>query len=52
MQTFDKVGVFAVEEGGGKTGVTGTTGSTNSMDVIIDIAWQVVVDNVGDVWNI
>lgn len=44
--------VASVEEGSGNTSVTGSTSSTNSMDVIVDVSGEVVVDNVGNVGDI
>ena len=48
----DDVAVRAIEEGGGDTRVTGTARTTNTMDVVVDVAGQVVVDDVGDIGNI
>lgn len=44
--------VATVEEGSGDTSVTGTSSTTDSVDVVIDIGWEIVVDDVGNVWNI
>ena len=44
--------VTAVEEGRGNTGVSSTAGTTDTMDVVVNIRGQIVVDNVGDIGNI
>ena len=55
-EQFDKVTddvlVTTVEEGGGNTDVTGTAGTTNTMNVIVDVGGQVVVDDVSDIGNV
>lgn len=44
--------VLVVEERRGQTHVTDTTGTTDSMDVLVDVAGQVVVDDQLDVGDI
>ena len=51
-QFADDVLVATVEECGGQTGVPSTSGTTNTMNIVVDIAGEVVVDNVGDVGDI
>lgn len=48
----DDTTVATVEESSGDTSVAGTTGTTNTMDVVIDIGREIVVDDVGNVGNI
>lgn len=48
----DDTTVATVEESSGNTSVSGTTGTTDTMDVVIDISREIVVDDVGDVGNI
>jgi hypothetical protein len=48
----DDTAVATVEEGSGDTSVTSTASTTDTMNVVIDISWEIVVDDVGDVWNI
>ena len=44
--------VPAVEEGSGNTSVAGTTGTTDTMDVIVDVTGEIIVDNVGDIGDV
>ena len=44
--------VATVEEGSGDTGVTSTSSTTDAVNVVIDISWKIVVDDVSNVWNI
>jgi hypothetical protein len=48
----DNASVATVEECGRDTRVTSTTSTTNSMNVIINVGWEIIVDNmcnIGDV---
>lgn len=44
--------VASVEEGGGNTGVSGSASSTDSVDVIVNVGGEIVVNNVGNVGDI
>jgi len=44
--------VATVEESGGNTSVSGTTGTTDTVDVVVDVGGEIVVDNVLDVGDI
>ena len=46
------VAISAIEECGGETGVASATGTTDSMDIIVDIARKIVVDDVSDVGDV
>lgn len=59
MSLFQKVdqvahntAVATIEESSGDTSVTGTTGTTNSVNIVVDIGGQVIVDDVGNIRNI
>lgn len=47
-----KLGVAVGEEGHGGTGGSSTAGSADTVDVVLDVAWHVVVDNVGDALDV
>jgi hypothetical protein len=53
FEQFDQVSnnasIATVEEGGGETSVTGTTSTTDTMDIVVNVGWEIVVDNVGDI---
>jgi hypothetical protein len=51
-QLPDNTAVAAVEERSGDTSVTRTTGTTNAVNVVINIGGEIIVNDVGDVWNI
>jgi len=51
-EVANEVVVAAVKEGGGKTSVTGTTGTADTVHIVIDIRWQVIVDDMSDIGNI
>lgn len=51
-EVTDDVFVTTVEEGSGTASVAGTTSTTDTMNVIIDVGGEVVVDNMGDIGNI
>lgn len=44
--------VATVEEGGSQTSVSGTTSSTNTMNVVVNVSGEIVVDNVKNVGDI
>lgn len=46
------VGVFLVDETGGKSSVTRSSGTADSVHVVVDVLGEIVVDNVGDVRDI
>ena len=48
----DDATIATIEEGGRQTGVSSTAGTTNTMNVVVDVGWKVVVDDMGDVWNV
>jgi hypothetical protein len=48
----DDTAVATVEEGGCDTGVSGTTSTTDTMNVIVNVGGQIVVDDVSDIINI
>jgi hypothetical protein len=43
--------VAAVEESSGNTSVSCTSGTTDTMDVVVNIGREVVVDHVSDIWD-
>jgi hypothetical protein len=48
----DNTSVATVEEGSGDTSVTCTTSTTDSVNVVINIGWKIVIDNVDNVRDI
>ena len=46
------VAVLLVDEGKGGTSVTSTTGTANPVDVVVNVARKVVVDNLRDVGDV
>lgn len=48
----DDTTVATVEESSSNTGVASTAGTTDTMNVVINVGGEIVVDNVGDVGNI
>ena len=48
----DDVAVLLVDEGKGGTSVTSTTGTANPVDVVVNVAGKVVVDNLRDVGDV
>jgi hypothetical protein len=44
--------VATVEESSRDTSVSSTTSSANSMNVVINIGWEIVVDNMGDIRDV
>jgi hypothetical protein len=52
LASFNNSTVATVEECGCDTGVSGTTSTTDTMDVVVNIGGQVVVDDVPHVGNI
>jgi hypothetical protein len=48
----DDVPVTTVEEGSGVTRVSGTAGTTDTMDVVVNVRREIVIDDVRDVGNI
>lgn len=51
-QVADDTTVAAVEEGSRDTRVTSTSSTTDTVDVVVDVGWQVVVDDMLNVGNI
>ena len=51
-EVADNVTVATVEESSGNTDVTRATSTTDTMDVIVDVRGQVIIDDVCDVGNI
>lgn len=45
-EVTDNTTVATVEEGSGDTGVTGTSSTTDTVDVVVNVGWEIVVDNV------
>ena len=56
LEKFDEisrdVAVSAIEECGGDPGVAGAPCTTDSMDVIVNVAGEIVIDDMGDVGDI
>ena len=56
LEKFDQISnnasVAAVEECSRQTSIASTTSTTNAMDVIIDVGWKIVVDDVGNVRDV
>ncbi|CAH0053234.1 unnamed protein product [Clonostachys solani] len=48
----DDTTVATVEEGSGNTRVSSTTSTTNTVDVVVNVSRQVIVDDVGDIGDI
>ena len=48
----DDVAVLLVDKGKGGTSVTSTTGTTNPVDVVVNVAGKVVVDNLRDIGDV
>jgi hypothetical protein len=48
----DNSTVATVEESSGNTSVSSTAGTTNTMDVVVNVGREIIVDDVGDVGNI
>jgi hypothetical protein len=51
-QITDDTSVAAVEEGGRDTSVTGTSSTTDSVNVVINVGWQIVINDVSDIRNV
>jgi hypothetical protein len=51
-QLADNTTVATVEESSGVTSVSGTTSTTDTVNVVVNVGGQIVVDNVCDVGNI
>lgn len=45
----DNPAISTVEKCRGFTSISCTTGTTNAVDVVIDVRWEVVIDNVSDI---
>ena len=56
LEEFDQVSddttVATVEERSRQTSVTSTACTTNAMNIVVDVGWQVVVDDMIDVVDI
>jgi hypothetical protein len=56
LEEFNQVSndttVATVKEGSRETSVTSTTSTTDSVDIVVDVGWQVVVDDMRDVTDI
>jgi hypothetical protein len=56
LQELDQVTndatVAAVEECSRETSVTSTAGTTDAVNIVVDVGRKVVVDDVGDMWNV
>jgi hypothetical protein len=44
--------VATVEKGGCNTGVSGTTGTTDAVNIVIDVARKIVIDDVSNIRNV
>jgi hypothetical protein len=51
-QITNNTSVATVEESCRDTCVTSTTSTTNSVNVVIDVGWEIIVDDVGDIGNV
>jgi hypothetical protein len=51
-QITNDASVAAVEESSGDTSVTGTSSTTDSMNVVINVSWEIVVDDMSDIGDI
>jgi hypothetical protein len=51
-QITNNTSVATVEECCRDTCVTSTTSTTNSVNVVIDVGWEIIVDDVGDIGNV
>ena len=48
----DNAAIAPVEKRGCFSGITSTTSTTNTMDIIVDICRQIVVDNMNDIGDV
>lgn len=48
----DNATIASVEECGRLSGITSTTGTTNTMDIVVDVGRQIVVDNMDNIWYV
>ncbi len=51
-QIFGQVSILVVEERGGEAQVTHAAGTTDAMNVLLDVRWQVEVDDVLDIRDV
>ena len=51
-QITNDASVAAVEESGGDTSVTSTSSTTDSMNVVINVGWEIIVDDMGDIRDV
>ena len=48
----NNIWIFIIEEWSCKTDITDTSGTTNTMDIFINIGWQVEIDYMTNIWDI
>lgn len=48
----DDTAVATIEESCRFPSITSTAGTSNTMNIVVDIGWKIVVDNVSDIGNI
>ncbi|VUC19933.1 unnamed protein product, partial [Clonostachys rosea] len=48
----DDTTVATVEEGGGNTRVSSTTSTTDTVNIVVDVSGEVIIDDVGDIGDI
>jgi hypothetical protein len=44
--------VAAVEESSRDTGVTSATCTADSVNIVIDVGWKIIVDDMSDIWYV
>ena len=51
-EVTNDVAVTPIEEGSGDSDITRTSSTADTMDIVIDVRREIVIDDVGDVGNI
>jgi hypothetical protein len=51
-QVSNDATIATVEKGSGKTGISSTASTTNTMNIIVNISGEVVVDNMSDIGDL
>ena len=48
----DDATIATIEESGRQTGVSSTAGTTNTMNVVVNVGWKIVVDDMHDIIDV
>lgn len=51
-EVTDNTAVSTVEESSRDTGVSSTTGTTDTVNIVVNVGWQIIVDHMGDIGNV